>query len=107
MSDTADIREKAGRLAEYIIDRVDGRFTDNTEHVANIISQALTAEREAGRAEERERCAALLEQGYPREVARRYRADGVASKNDMCGHGKYMWEDCESCAISAIRNPET
>lgn len=66
----------------------------------------LKAAYAAGVAFERERCAKLLEEGYERTVATPYRNDGVNSKNDQCAHGRYMYEDCEACAASAIRSGE-
>lgn len=49
----------------------------------------------AAKAEEREACALLIEQGFDRE--------GITTKNDKCPHGLYGWEDCEQCAVRAIR----
>lgn len=43
---------------------------------------------------ERERCARLIEEGYER---------GIARKVDMCAHSKFKWEDCDECAVAAIR----
>jgi hypothetical protein len=54
---------------------------------------------------ERKRCADLIEKGYRREVATRFRADGQPSKFDQCQHGRHEYEDCESCAAIAIRRP--
>lgn len=52
---------------------------------------------------ERERCANLIEQGFSRVSAERWRDDGKPSKNDLCAHKRYMYEDCELCAAIAIR----
>jgi hypothetical protein len=41
-----------------------------------------------------EEAAKLIEEGFDR---------GIARKVDTCAHGKYGWEDCESCAAAAIR----
>lgn len=49
----------------------------------------------AAKAEEREACALLLDEGFERE--------GVKHKNDECSHGRFGYEDCEQCASAAIR----
>lgn len=41
-----------------------------------------------------EEAAKLIEEGYDR---------GIKRKQDTCAHGKFGWEDCETCAASAIR----
>lgn len=51
---------------------------------------------------ERERILAF-EGGYPRPLGKSFRSDGVASKNDKCVHGNWMYEDCEACLFDAIR----
>jgi hypothetical protein len=56
------------------------------ELVAKAIHDAVMAERE--------RCARLIEEGYER---------GIASKRDRCAHSKFEWEDCDECAVAAIR----
>ena len=33
----------------------------------------------------------------PRPMGRRYRSDGVPSKNDQCVHSTWMYEDCGNC----------
>lgn len=45
---------------------------------------------------ENEACARLIEEGFDRA--------GIVTKNDQCPHNKYGWEDCEQCAVVAIRN---
>ncbi|MGR9076207.1 hypothetical protein BAE36_04235 [Rhizobium leguminosarum bv. trifolii] len=42
-----------------------------------------------------EEAARLIEEGFDRP--------GIAKKQDTCAHGKFGWEDCESCAAAAIR----
>jgi hypothetical protein len=42
-----------------------------------------------------EEAAKLIEEGFDRP--------GIAKKQDTCAHGKFGWEDCESCAAAAIR----
>lgn len=54
--------------------------------------------------DEREAIIKMLEEGYDRVPGVSYRDDGAYSKNDKCLHGHYMWEDCEPCAIAAIRS---
>lgn len=41
-----------------------------------------------------EEAAKVIEEGFDR---------GIKRKSDTCAHGKFEWEDCESCAASAIR----
>lgn len=50
-----------------------------------------------------EEAARIVEDGFNKEVGTAYRDDGVASKNDKCPHGIWMYEDCEACAAAAIR----
>lgn len=50
-----------------------------------------------------ERCAKLIESGYDKPVGKPWRKDGKPSKNDECPHGRYMYEDCEPCAVIALR----
>lgn len=54
-------------------------------------------------AETVEQCAKLIENGYDKPVGKPWRKDGKPSKNDECPHGRYMYEDCEPCAVIAIR----
>jgi len=42
-----------------------------------------------------EEAARLIEEGFDRP--------GIEKKQDTCSHGKFGWEDCESCAAAAIR----
>ena len=42
-----------------------------------------------------EEAAKLIEEGFDRP--------GIAKKQDTCAHGKFGWEDCEQCAVVAIR----
>ncbi|MEF3124547.1 hypothetical protein [Rhizobium leguminosarum] len=42
-----------------------------------------------------EEAARLIEEGFDRPA--------IAKKQDTCAHGKFGWEDCESCAAAAIR----
>jgi hypothetical protein len=42
-----------------------------------------------------EEAAKLIEEGFDRP--------GIEAKQDTCAHGKFGWEDCESCAAAAIR----
>jgi len=50
-----------------------------------------------------EESAKLIEEGFEKVVGEPYRDDGKPSKNDKCPHGRYMYEDCESCCSQAIR----
>ena len=59
---------------------------DVYEAIAKAIHDAVMAERE--------RCARVIEEGYDR---------GIARKMDMCAHSKFEWEDCDECAVAAIR----
>lgn len=107
---TPDIREKAERLAAEMVDFLNANAVvffsaEEGDQIAETlaipyISQALLEAHKAGR----EEAAKLIEEGYERKVAKPYRDDGVRSKNDQCEHGRYMYEDCEPCAASAIRS---
>ena len=98
-----DIRERAERLLDDVL--------SNERHLlspfssADLISQALASEREAGRAEERERAATVADKKArdlkfndlsARQHGRRLEAEGYA----------YASQRCEEIA-AAIRNPET
>lgn len=41
---------------------------------------------------ERERCAKLVEEGFPRKIVDHY-----------CPHKRLQWEDCDLCVVDAIR----
>lgn len=43
-----------------------------------------------------EEAAKLIDEGFDRP--------GIVKKQDQCAHGKFGWEDCESCAAAAIRS---
>lgn len=104
---TTDTREKAERLAKEFIAANGPSYLEDqpwSQELASAISQALLEAHKAGKEEMREEAAKVLLEGYDRNVAIPYRRDGVASKNDQCAHGHYMYEDCEYCAASAIRN---
>lgn len=64
----------------------------------DLLTPAYMAGVEAGKAsgiaEGMERAAVIIEEGYDRSIAR---------KVDACAHGKFEWEDCEQCAVVAIR----
>lgn len=95
---TIGIQEKAAAVLKQVEGEV---FRPDA---IDAISQALIEAHKAGREEMREEAAKVLLEGYDRNVAIPYRRDGVASKNDQCAHGHYMYEDCEYCAATAIRN---
>jgi hypothetical protein len=76
----------AGRFCSDTAARLPGAVS-----VEEFVARAIMA----AKAEEREACAKLIEEGFDRE--------GVQSKNDKCPHGLYGWEDCEQCAVRAIR----
>lgn len=42
---------------------------------------------------ERERCAKLVEEGFPRKITDHY-----------CPHKRLQWEDCDLCVVDAIRS---
>lgn len=50
-----------------------------------------------------EEAATLIDEGFEKAVGKPWRNDGKSSKNDRCPHDKFMYEDCENCASSAIR----
>lgn len=74
---------------------------------------AALAEARAEIARLREALGMVRDGDVPRPVVTPYRADGVASKNDRCNHGFYMYEDCAGCiedfARAALepRTPDT
>lgn len=43
---------------------------------------------------------AIAEGDVPRTEGKKWRADGVYSKNDCCSHGVVMYEDCGNCTAS-------
>lgn len=79
-----------------------GGYLHGVRDRERIIARALLAERAA----QRERDAAMIEEGVERGRAKQ-RRPGVPSKNDECPHGRYMYEDCEPCCAAAIRNGST
>lgn len=83
-----DIRERAERLQLQLL-----KLAVLGDDGVDLISQALTAEREAGRAEERERAAAALE--------------AELSANDDIGEFHDGAKAAIRSALTAIRNPET
>lgn len=93
----------AGDTARDLLVEADGqpeRYDVFASMVADAFQAALLEAHKAGR----EEAAKLIEEGYERKVAKAYRDDGVRSKNDQCDHGRYMYEDCEACAATAIRS---
>ncbi|MFC3072386.1 hypothetical protein [Shinella pollutisoli] len=77
------------KTAEQVVDRISRTHIwqgDCVADVAKAIHDAVMAERE--------RCARLIEEGYER---------GIATKRDRCAHSKFEWEDCDECAVAAIR----
>ena len=59
--------------------------------------------RDEGFAAGLEAAAGLVAGGFDRVVAEPRRNDGALSKSDKCPHDRVMYEDCEQCAVSAIR----
>lgn len=51
----------------------------------------------------REALRAIEEGRIARPLGAAYRADGVASKNDLCVHNVYMYQACESCIDAHIQ----
>lgn len=90
MSTNTTIPEAAQKTANGIVgdylDLSDSRNAQLAKLIAKAIHDAVMAERE--------RCARLIEEGYER---------GIASKRDRCAHSKFEWEDCDECAVAAIR----
>lgn len=74
-------------------------FGENGADLRNDIARALVEAEARGI----ERAAKVLEEGYEMDVAIPYYEDGNPSKHDKCSHDKYHWEDCEGCALAAIR----
>lgn len=69
-------------------------YHDITPFVAGALSNA---EHEGMR-----RAAAIIQEGFDKEVGTSFRADGKPSKNDQCLHGHFIYEDCEACSVAAI-----
>jgi hypothetical protein len=67
------------------------------------IARALVAAEQRGAEREREACALLIEEGFEREIGRRWRPDGKPSNLDWCIHDREVGADCEQCAAAAIR----
>ena len=65
---------------------------DAAWHDVAVVARAIMAAQKR----ENEACARLIEEGFDRA--------GIVTKNDQCPHNKYGWEDCEQCAVAAIRN---
>jgi histidinol phosphatase-like PHP family hydrolase len=57
-------------------------------------SSSLSEARATGRREGLSEAATIIEEGFER---------GIERKQDTCAHGKFDWEDCEQCAVAAIR----
>jgi hypothetical protein len=55
----------------------------------------LKGERDEARSAALEEAAKLIEEGYPRP--------GITNAHGRCPHGLFGWEDCESCAVAAVR----
>ena len=55
--------------------------------------RAMIAERDMLR----EALVKITEGDVPRTVSKVFRADGMASKHDLCVHGPPMWQDCGEC----------
>lgn len=90
-----DARKRAGILWNEMAKAHTSSREDDIDFLALAISKAIE--------ETYEECAALLEEGYDKEVDEPYRDDGKPSKNDRCEHDRAMYEDCELCAAKAIR----
>lgn len=95
------VKKDFWRLASRTLDELDNLPSSSEDPecilvLANAISKAVEQERES--------IVNMLEEGYDRVPGKPYRDDGVYSKNDECLHGRYMYQDCEECAIQAIRS---
>jgi hypothetical protein len=55
----------------------------------------LKGERDEIRSAALEEAAKLIEEGYPRP--------GITNAHGRCPHGLFGWEDCEQCAVAAVR----
>jgi hypothetical protein len=45
----------------------------------------------------------IAEGDVPRPLGKRYRSDGIPSKNDQCTHSAWMYEDCGNCISEFAR----
>lgn len=72
---------------------IDARLAQVDSLIAR--AQAAEASLASARADALEEAAKLIESGFDRE--------GITTKHDKCPHGLYGWEDCEQCAVIAIR----
>lgn len=97
MTDTSS--EAVRRFA----DRLHGYSDDDLPCEACDLLMALAKERDAAFAAGMERAAEIVAEGFDRPVGSPFRQDGVQCKNDKCTHGHWMYEDCEQCAVLAIR----
>lgn len=74
------------------VDATMGTMAFGSPRLTETIARAIQAAQKA----EREVCALLIEQGFDRE--------NVVRKTDECAHGRFGYEDCEQCAVIAIRS---
>lgn len=90
MTDTESDEAFLNDMEQWVI----GSLVFKKEHRQRIFALAR-------RGAEVERLRAALQKigegDTPRPVAKPFRADGVASKNDRCEHGQWMYEDCGQC----------
>ena len=88
-----DVWAAAVRCAEVVCRNLPEDYGDMTIEIRAIARVILA---------ERERCAQLIERGVNRVVHQPFWV-GRRSKNDLCPHERYMYEDCERCCADAIR----
>lgn len=70
------------------------RVALHTAHQSLPIGTKLYTHPTTDRADAIRECITLIEVGFDR---------GIAKKTDTCAHGRYGWEDCEQCAVAALR----
>lgn len=86
---------------EITEDEPDGGLS--SQDMKSVITSIVLRAMEDAARDMRERCAAILEGDYIRPVATPWRDDGKPSKHDKCPHGQWGYEDCEECAVAAVR----
>jgi hypothetical protein len=85
----SDADDRAFEAAWKACSSWDGKITKP------VLRKAIAAAIKETRAAALEEAAKLIEEGFDRP--------GIVKKQDTCAHGKFGWEDCESCAAAAIR----
>jgi len=92
-----------GALAHRTADTFEGKIVDFQIEALTAAGYTIIRDDENHKATV-ERCIEIIEGGFDKQVAEQFRMDGKPSKNDKCPHGFYMYEDCEACAVVALRS---